>query len=296
LTSPALEVVRTLLLANPPIQGETILEQRAFLVRTTANLPRPDDVRYEPVDAGGAPAEWVTAPESRPERVLVHLHGGAYVMGSPESHRPLATRLARAARARVLLVDYRLAPEHPHPAAVEDAVASFHHVLAGGLAAQQTAICGDSAGGGLAAAALVALRDAGGPLPVAAALLSPWLDLTLSGKTVKTRADADPLCSEALLRPAAEAYAKGTDLRAPTVSPVFADLAGLPPLLVQVGDAEILLDDSRRFAERARAAGVDVELEVADEMIHVWHAFADILPEACEAIDRVAAFLERRWR
>ena len=295
MASPQLEVVIQLLRANPPVQGDTIAEQRANMAAALGSLPRPPDVDYRKVDAGGVPSEWVIAPESRADRVLIHLHGGAYTMGGPDSHRLLATRLARTARARVLLPDYRLAPEHPHPAAVEDAAAAYRFVLGQGLAPSRIAISGDSAGGGLAAAVLVALRDAGDPLPAAGVLISGWLDLTLRGESIRTKADVDPMVTVALLRQSGEAYAKGSDPRAPTASPVFADLAGLPPLLVQVGGREILLDDSRAFAERARQAGVDVSLEVWDEMIHVWHAFADLLPEGVQACERIAEFLERRW-
>lgn len=293
--SPELQVVLEMLRANPPIQGDTLLDQRAAMAAMTANLPRAEDVRYESVDAGGVPAEWVMAPESRDDRAVLYLHGGAYVMGSIDSHRGLATRIARGTRARVLVLDYRLAPEHAFPAAVDDALVAWRFLLDGGIASAQAAIAGDSAGGGLTAATLVALRDAGASLPAAAVCISPWLDLTLGSDSIRTLADEDPFVDAAgLLAPAAEAYLAGADPRSPTASPIFADLAGLPPLLVQVGTAEVLLDDSRRFAERARAAGVDVELEVAEEMIHVWHAFADILPEAEQAIDRLTAFLGRR--
>jgi acetyl esterase/lipase len=293
--SPQLDVVIQMLRANPVIQGDTIAAQRANMAAALGAVPRPPDVTYRQVDAGGVPSEWVIAPESRPDRALIHLHGGAYTMGGPDSHRLLATRLARTARARVLLPDYRLAPEHPHPAAVEDAAAAYRFVLGQGYAPSQVAISGDSAGGGLTAAVLVALRDASDAPPAAGVLISGWLDLTLRGESIRSRAGVDPMVTVALLKQSGEAYAKGSDPRAPTVSPVFADLAGLPPLLVQVGDREILLDDSRAFAERAKQAGVDVTLEVWDEMIHVWHAFADLLPEGAQACERIAEFLERRW-
>ena len=295
MASRELDVVLQLLRANPVIQGDTIAEQRAHMAAALGSVPRPPDVSYRKVDAGGVPSEWVIAPVSRADRVLIHLHGGAYTMGGPDSHRLLATRRARTTRARVLLPVYRLAPEHPHPAAVEDAAAAYRWVLGQGFTPRQVAISGDSAGGGLTAAVLVALRDAGDPLPAAGVLISGWLDLTLRGESVRSRADVDPMVTVALLRQSGEAYAKGSDPRAPTASPVFADLGGLPPLLVQVGDREILLDDSRAFAERAKQAGVDVTLEVWDEMIHVWHAFADLLPEGAQACERIAEFLERRW-
>lgn len=295
MASPELAGLLRVLREHPAIVGETLHERRAHLASISARLPREPDVSYQPVDAGGVPAEWISAPGSRADRALVHLHGGAYVMGGLDSHRKLATWLAREARARVLLVDYRLAPEHPHPAAVDDAAAALRHVLAQGVAPERLAVSGDSAGGGLVVAALLALRDAGSALPAAGACLSPWFDLTLSGASVDSLAETDVLLDVAMLREAAQAYLGGADPRQPTASPLFAELSGLPPLLVQAGSEELLLDDARRLAERARGAGVDVELEVADGMFHAWHAFADVLPEARQAIARLAAFLEKRW-
>jgi len=293
--SAELQTAIQMLRDNPPIQGKTLLEMRAGMQAAVANLPRPHDVECEPVDAGGVPAEWVRAADSRGDRALIHLHGGGYVMGSLDSHRGLAAHLSRSTRAPVLLVDYRLAPEHPYPAAVEDGVAAYRHVARSGTDPGRIAIGGDSAGGGLTVATLVALREEGDVLPAAGVCISAWLDLTQSGESCRTKVDEDVMVTQDLLDKASEAYCKGSDPRAPTASPLFADLAGLPPLLVQVGTAEMLLDDSRRFAERAKQAGVDVTLEVADEMIHVWHTFADFVPEAKEAIGRIADFLEPRW-
>jgi acetyl esterase/lipase len=281
--------------ANPVIQGADLLEMRANMAAAVANLPLPDDASCEPVDAGGVPSEWIVTPEARDDRVLVHYHGGAYAMGSLATHRGLAVNLSRATRSRVLLPDYRLAPEHPHPAAVEDAAAAYRFVLASGVTPAHVAVSGDSAGGGLAAATLVDLRDAGDALPAAGIFISAWLDLTCSGDSYVERAKQDVMVTRELLEMAAAAYCKGADPRAPTASPLFADLSGLPPLLVQVGTAEVLLDDSRSFAVHAEAAGVDVTLEVAEDMVHVWHTFAAVAPEAREAIERVAAFLEPRW-
>jgi len=293
--SAELQIAVQMLRDNPPIQGKTLLEMRASMQAAVANLPQPQDVECETVDAGGVPAEWVRAPGSRDDRALIHLHGGGYVMGSLDTHRGLATHLSRATQAPVLLADYRLAPENPYPAAVEDGLASYRHVVRSGMDPGRIAISGDSAGGGLAVATLISLRDEGDVLPAAGVCISPWMDLTQSGESYRTQADVDVMVTADLLEKASEAYAKGSDRRAPTVSPLFADLAGLPPLLLQVGTAEVLLDDSRRFAECAEKAGVDVTLEVADDMIHVWHSFADFVPEAQEAIARIADFLEPRW-
>jgi acetyl esterase/lipase len=255
---------------------------------------RPSDFRYEPVDAGGVPAEWTLPPETHPQRALVYFHGGAYNAGSIGSHRSLCTQLARASGVRVLSVDYRLAPEHPFPAAVEDAVAAARFVWKQGIAPEQVAFGGDSAGGGLALAALVALRDAGDPLPAACVCLSPWTDLTLSGDSYYGSAELDPMIVPATLAQSRDRYVQASRAAEPTASPLFADLAGLPPLLLQVGTAECLLDDSTRLAERAKAAGVDVTLEVWDDMIHVFQAFFELLPEGRRAIDAIAAFLRGR--
>jgi phosphinothricin tripeptide acetyl hydrolase len=194
----------------------------------------------------------------------------------------------------VLNVDYRLGPEHPHPAAVEDAVTALRFVRESGVAPGRTAVAGDSAGGGLTLAALVALRDAGDPAPAAGLCISPWTDLALTGDALETKAEEDPMVRRPDLQLMAEAYLDGRDPRTPLASPLYADLGGLPPLLLQVGSAEILLDDATRVAESARAAGTQAELRVWQDMFHVWHAFADILPEGQEAVDEMAAFLERR--
>jgi acetyl esterase/lipase len=281
--------------ANPIIQGADLLEMRANMAAAVANLPLPQNAEFEPVDVGGVPSEWVSTPEARADRVLIHYHGGAYAMGSLATHRGLATHLSRATRSRVLLPDYRLAPEHPHPAAVEDAVAAYRFVIDSGVAPERIVVSGDSAGGGLAAATLIELRDSGQPLPAAGVCISPWLDLTCSGDSYAERADEDVMVTRELLQLATAAYCKGTDPKTATASPLFADLTGLPPLLVQVGTAEVLLDDARSFAVHAEAAGVDVTLEVAEDMIHVWHTFADVAPESREAIARIAEFVEPHW-
>jgi acetyl esterase/lipase len=248
------------------------------------------------VDADGVPAAWVKVPESDSRRVVLYLHGGGYVIGSIRTHRDLAQRIARAAGARVLLIDYRLAPEHPHPAAVEDSVRAYRWLLSQGAQPASLAIAGDSAGGGLTVATLVALRDAGVPLPAAAVCLSPWVDLEGLGESMVTKADVDPMVQrDALLRMAAM-YLGGHHPRTPLAAPLYADLRSLPPMLIQVGTAETLLDDSLRLAEKARAAGVEVALEAWDDMIHVWQAFAAMLPEGQQAIDRIGEFLRQRLR
>ena len=293
MASAELQMVLDLLRAQPLPREQSLTEQRAALENLTALAPRPEDVTFAPVQVAGRAAEWVAAPGVSFERALLYLHGGGYCIGSINTHRQLAADLSRAAGVRVLLLDYRLAPEHPFPAAVDDAVAAYRFLLDGGFEPRRVAIAGDSAGGGLTAATLLALRDADVRLPAAAALLSPWLDLTLSGESMTTRADADPMVQRAPLQRMADAYLNGADPQTPLASPLFADLRHLPPLLIHVGTAETLLDDARRFAARATAAGVDATLEVWDDMVHVWHAFAFVLPEARDANARIGAFLRR---
>ncbi len=225
---------------------------------------------------------------------MLYLHGGGYVIGSPRSHRHLAAAIATAAGSSALLLEYRCAPEAPFPAAVDDAVAAYRWLLDQGVSAGGIAIAGDSAGGGLTVATLLALRDAGLALPAAGVCISPWVDLTCSGASYATKAVADPIVKRAGVDEMARAYLGAADRRTPLASPLFADLRGLPPLLIQVGSEEVLLDDSVQLAERARAAGVDTTLEVWDQMIHVWHWFLPLLDEAEEAVAAVGRFAGAR--
>lgn len=264
-------------------------EQRAVMEGSAELFPVDADVVSESVDAGGVPADWVSVPESEPDRVILYLHGGAYVMGSRNTHRNLAGRLARAAQARVMLPAYRLAPEHPFPAAVDDAVACWRWLLEQGVAPDRSAIAGDSAGGGLALGTLLALKDAGTALPACGVGLSPWTDLEGTGPTAREGAVDDPMLSAAGLRDNGRDYA-AHDLRHPYAAPLHGDLAGLPPLLLQVVTREVLLSDSTRFAERAVMAGTSVTLEVEDGLIHVWQMFPD-LPEAHAAVARIGGFV-----
>lgn len=259
----------------------------------TATSVLPEGTRVEPVDAAGVPAEWLHGPEADLDRVLLYLHGGGYVIGSIATHRAMVARIAAAAGIRALSIDYRLAPEHPFPAAVEDATAAYGFLLEQGIAPARIAIGGDSAGGGLTFATLLALRDAGRPLPGAAIALSPWTDLEGTGESMTTRAEADPLVQRDGLLAMADLYLNGADPRTPTASPLYGDLAGLPPTCIQVGTAETLLDDATRIAERIRAAGGTVELEAFEDLIHVFQAFAPHVPESLEAIDKLGAFVKR---
>jgi epsilon-lactone hydrolase len=269
-----------------------IAERRAVFESVAA--PPPPGTTVEPADAGGVPAEWVIAAGVDAVRVLLYLHGGAYQAGSPAASPRLVALISAAAQVRVLSVGYRLAPEHPFPAAVDDALTAYRFLLRRGDDPAAIAIAGDSSGGGLTLATLVALRDAGDPLPAAAVAISPWADLALTGESVVTRADADVMIKPDGMRESAATYLAGADPRHPYASPLYAGLHGLPPVLIQVGDAELILDDSTRFAAKARAAGVDVTLEVWDQMPHVWHAFAGLLPESDQAIERIGGWLQAR--
>jgi len=289
-----LTVLIKLLTSRVRPENPTVDELRLGFAILGSKLPPPDDVTTSAVHAGGVPAEWVVAPGADPQRVILYLHGGGYVIGSLATHRGLAGRLSGAAAARVLLIDYRLAPEHPFPAAVEDATAAYRWLLTTGIRPARIAIAGDSAGGGLTVATLVALRDAGEPLPAAGVCLSPWTDLEGTGDSVTTKASADPLVQKEMLLQLARWYLGGAHPRTPLAAPLYADLHGLPPLLIQVGTAEILLDDATRLADRARAAGVEVSLEAWEDMIHVWQLFAPMLREGQQAIERIGAFVQKQ--
>jgi epsilon-lactone hydrolase len=288
--------VRAHLAKLPPSASMTVAQRRAQYERAEKFFPTPPDVTIEHVTAGSVPSEWLSPPGARVDTAILYLHGGGYVIGSPRSHRHLAAAVGAAARASVLLPDYRLAPEHPFPAAGDDGVAAYRWLLGRGLAPARVVIAGDSAGGGLTVATLLALRDAGLPLPAAGVCISPWVDLTCGGATYTTRAEADPIVLHESVAAMATAYLAGKDAKTPLASPLFADLSGLPPLLIQVGDDEVLLDDAVQLAERARKSGVDATLEVADKMVHVWHWFFPMLDEGQAAIDRIGEFVAARAR
>lgn len=271
--------------------GVPLEQQRQVLDSMGAAAQLPEGVVIDRRDLGGMDAEWLSGPWCDRDHVLLHLHGGGYVMGSCASHRALTCQVARACGMKAVLPEYRLAPEHPFPAALEDAVAAYRALLAAGVDPGAIVLLGDSAGGGLALATLVALRDSGAPLPAAAVLLSPFTDLTFTGESIQTRAAADPWLAPPLLEPVSRLYIGDLDRSDPRVSPLFADLRGLPPMLIHVGDQEILLSDSTRLAERAGAAGVQAELDVFPEVWHVFHLFAPALPDANAALEKIGAFV-----
>ena len=271
-------------------EAKDINAMRAIMIEA----PAPAGVTCTPVEAGGVSAEWSVADGADQDKVILYVHGGGYVMGSAGSHRDMTGRLSQAAGARVLSLNYRLAPEHPFPAPVDDSVAAYRWLLGQGIQASNIAIAGDSAGGGLALAALIAIRDAGEPVPAAGIGISPWVDMEGTGESMTTRAAVDPVVQKEGLLGMAKLYLGDADSKNPLAAPLHANLAGLPPLLIQVGDSETLLDDATRITERARKADVDVTLKIWDEMPHVWHLFAPILPEGRQAIEEIGAFFKER--
>jgi len=289
MSSSEINAIRELLRSKPRPVG--FAERRERLDAIGSTSPPAGDIRLEPIDTNGIAAEWSLAPGSDPSKVLLFFHGGGYCSGSIVSHRGMVTEAGRAARARTLAVGYRLAPEHPFPAAIEDARSAYRFLLDQGIAPSKIVIGGDSAGGGLTLALMTSVRDAREPLPACAWLVSPWVDLQMTGASLAEKAVADPQISKSYLEELASAYLAGADPANPLVSPLNADLAGLPPLLVQVGSAETLLDDAVRIARRAGAADVRVNLEIWPHMIHAWHLWAAQLEAGRRAIASAGAFI-----
>jgi len=292
--SEQLKVVLEMLRNAPPIiGGQSVEKMRAAMEDMTTGAPLPDGTELQAVEANGVPCEWTSTPGVDPGRAILYLHGGGYVIGSIATHRGLVSRLTSATGSRALSVGYRLAPENPFPAAVDDATAAYRWLVSQGMEPSRVVIAGDSAGGGLTLATLLALRDAGDALPAAGVCISPWVDLEGLGESMTRNADVDPIVTKDGLMDMARMYLDGADPKSPLAAPLHGDLAGLPPLLIHVGSREMLLDDSTRFAEKAGLAGVDVTLEPWDEMIHVWHAFAPLLPESQQAIDRIGEYVRK---
>ena len=271
----------------------TIDELRALTVDFLAPFPPPDDVRREPVDAGGVPGEWIIPPGAANDKVLFYLHGGGHVFASADTHAGMVSRIARAAGVRGLATNYRLAPENPFPAGLEDAMKTYRWLLAQGYQPKNIAIAGDSSAGGLTLSTLVALRYFGEPLPACGVPLSPWTDLEGLGESMITNKELDPFVQRETIQFLAPMFVGDRDLRTPLAAPLYADMTGLPPLLIQVGGTETMLDDATRMADRAKAAGVDVTLEVWEDMVHDWQIFAPILPEGQQAIDRIGEFIRK---
>ncbi len=287
-----IDAIRELLRSKPRPVG--LSERRERLDSIGSVHPIASDISLEAGHAGAVPIEWSLAPGSDPSRVLLYFHGGGYISGSIVSHRGMVVEAGRAAGVRTLAVGYRLAPEHSFPAALEDARAAYEFLLAQGIAPQHIAVAGDSAGGGLSLALLTLLRDANQHLPGCAWLVSPWVDLEMTGESLKTKTEADPLIQKPYLEELAAAYLGGADPANPLVSPLRADLSGLPPLLVQVGSAETLLDDAVAISSRAGSADVPVTLEIWPHMIHAWHLWAAELEEGRLALDSAGRFIKAR--
>jgi epsilon-lactone hydrolase len=271
--------------------GSSISEQRRLLRDAASARPAPADVTVTPAELGGVPAADITVGGIEARHVVLYFHGGVYVLGDAFQSADLASQIGRRAQARVISLDYRLAPEHPYPAAVDDALAAYDALLREGTAPSDIAFAGDSAGGGLAVATMVNARDHGLPRPAAAFLMSPYADLTLAGATMETKSDVDPLLSRAVLQARVTDYTAGQNPASGLISPVFADLSGLPPLIIQAGTHEVLLDDAVRLAQKAAGDDVAVTLDLTPKVPHVFQNFYPILDEASDALDRAGKLL-----
>jgi epsilon-lactone hydrolase len=290
-------LLRLLKRRNRLLDPHTSLQQQRAMLEAQAKRKRmPPHVEVQGTTVGTLRAEWLRPSGAASRGAILYLPGGAYTLGSIRVSRPLAARIAQASALPVLSLDYCRAPEAPFPAALEDAVTAYRWLMASGIASGRLALVGESAGGGLALATAVALRDRGAPLPAAVVCLSPVADCAYTGESMTTRAQEDPLVTREFLRAHHAHYIGAHDPRTPLISPLYADLHGLPPLLIQVGEHEVLFSDATRLVERARAAGVEATLDVGRGMWHVWHHFAGIVPESRHAIDRLAAFVCTRLR
>ncbi len=291
MSAQELEFINQLLRAAPKgIATDDWVRQRESMEARLAEFPLPSAIERKEVKANGVPAEWSYAAHAAKDTALLYLHGGGYCIGSVKTHRPLTSEIAKSFAGRVLSVDYRLGPEHMFPAAIDDAVDAYRFLVDSGIKPPRIAVAGDSAGGGLALATLVAIRDRGLPVPAAGWGLSPWTDLEGRGSSLTTKTASDLIVEPDKLHIYAKAYA-GNRRGEPLASPLNADLKGLPPLLLHVGSAEVLLDDSVRFAARAGAADVECRLEIWPHMPHVWHIFSPMLSEAREAVAAATSWL-----
>jgi epsilon-lactone hydrolase len=278
--------------AFPP--GSDVNEQRRQLRELISAQPLPADVTVTAAALGGVPTAEITVDGIEPRHLVLYFHGGVYVMGNAFLAADLASQVGRRTRAKVISVDYRLGPEHPYPAAVDDALAAYEALLHNGAAPSDIVFAGESAGGGLAIVTLVNARDHGLPLPAAAFVMSPYADLTLAGATMETKREADPLMSREGLQPRVTDYTSGQDAALGLISPIFADLSGLPPLIIQAGTHEVLLDDAIRLARQAATADVEVILDITPGVPHVFQAYYPILDEAAAALDRAGQLLSAR--
>jgi acetyl esterase/lipase len=271
--------------------GSSVEEQRRQFRDAVSAQPLPADVTVTAAALGGVPTAEITVDGVEPHHVVLYFHGGVYVISDAFLAAGLASQVGRRTHAKVISVDYRLAPEHPYPAAVDDALAAYEALLHDGIAPSHIAFAGESAGGGLAISTLVNARDHGLPLPAVAYVMSPYVDLTLAGTTMETKRDVDPLLNRELLQPRVADYTAGQDAALDLISPVFADLSGLPPLIIQAGSHEVLLDDALRLARRAASADVEVTLDITPRVPHVFQAYTPMLDEAGTALDRAGQLL-----
>ena len=278
----------------PEPQDNSFEERRINLEEQLAKLPMVEGVTGEAVCIDHIDAQWLAPADITSDLVVLYLHGGGYCIGSNRTHQSMVSYIVNGLQAEALMVEYRLAPEHPFPAALEDAVASYRWLLSQGKSPERIVIAGDSAGGGLTVATMMDLKEKGLPLPVAGVCLSPWADLSASGESYQTKAEEDPIVQKDGILEFADAYLAGRDRKTALASPIFGDLTGLPPLLIQVGSAEVLLDDARRLSANAKTAGVEVDLEVWDQMVHVWQLFSALLPEGREALEEVVRLYKKQ--
>jgi len=294
--SPESHDIRNMLLEHKPDE----LDKRPFPVQREewenweADQLLPEGTTVKARTIGAVPCEVVASGDVDDTYIMMMLHGGGFVLGSCVTHRGLASKISAVCGVPVLLVDYRLAPEHPYPAGLDDAVSVYEHLLNGDYQPEQIILCGDSAGGGLVVSAMLRFREQGLSQPMAGILLSPWLDLALTGVSVQAQVDNDPTLLESDLRYCAGQYVDESQFHDPLVSPVYADLNGLPPLLIHVGEHELILSDSVRLADNAKAVGIDIQLTIWDEMWHVFHSFAPDLPEANQALADIGAFVKAK--
>ena len=289
-----IDAIRRILTSQPRPTG--LAERRQRLDALGSRYAVAQDVTVEPVNANGVAAEWTTVPGSASDRVLMFLHGGGYISGSITSHRHMIAEAGRQAGVRSFAVGYRLAPEHPFPAALDDALTAYRFLLSSGIAAENIILAGESAGGGLAVATATRLRDAGDKLPACLWCASPWVDLEMTGRSMDSKASVDPLIQRGYLTELAADYLNGADPAGPMASPLHADLHGLPPMLIQVGSAETLLDDAIRLAGAAGSADVDVRLEVWPDMIHAWHLFYQQVAAGRRSLASVGAYICQHLR
>lgn len=279
------------------VAKQRVEESRAGFEQFAAMFQVAKDVKIDNVDVNGVSAVWISTPEAVEENVVLYFHGGGYVFGSINTHKEFMSRISRVSNSRVLLIDYRRAPENPFPAALEDAITAYKWLIdSEGIKPENLIIGGESAGGGLTLATLLKLRDTGIPLPAAALVLSPWADLDMTGETIRTKARVDPLANPSDLFFLASLYVGEDDPKNPYISPLYGDLKGLSPMIIQVGSSEILLSDAERIAERAKAADVDVILDIWEDMIHMFQMFALWSPEGQKATEKLGKYIQKHLR